>query len=447
MQSIPNELTAEIFGHLLNDVPRREESSKMKGTLGSVNKHWNEVLYSTVKLWDKVFVHYCMDMSHIEHVCRRARPTERKCHLHISTETEAEFGADDLEGCYDVVTIAAWSAAVAYHLAPLIWKAESITVYTYNAHAVLSQLQDIHADHALALKNFTCYATIAGADHTNYLLPIQSNEIELLSVSGINPIGLAPAQLQHMKTLRMFSVTKPLNWEQTKTILRSSMMLVELEIVDIACNGEVGDDIIELPALRILSLDISEAGGMEIVELLSTPGLVSFTVRGEFDAPWERVTRHMRPTLRKIKQCGIGTGLYTNEIKEFLSELHSTEVLDIHRGYTHLLEHITQTNGVGHPTMNNLRRWVVASGLTYAQAHRLFDWPGAKVNGVYERSDEDEFTSEFVKWREDGMGGFGNLLNQSRGRIEYLDLSARTRTFYYWWQLSGLIETVINRNN
>ncbi|KAK6992159.1 hypothetical protein R3P38DRAFT_3226881 [Favolaschia claudopus] len=334
-------------------------------------------------------------MAYIKSICERARSTERASHIHISTETEPEPDADDLKGCYDVRTIEAWSQAVAYHLTPIMYKTESITIYTYNPRMILTILQDHHAEVAQRLKNITCYTTFPSTDATDYLAPVQTELLELVSVSGVSPIRLA--HLQHVKTLRIYSLGIQLTWDEIKTTLRSCVVLEELEVADVAFEVESNTGSVEIPTLRILKVDITEMGGMEILELISTPGLVEFCVQGDFDAPWDRVVLHMRPILRSIKRCSIGTGIYTDELKDFMSELHSVEVLDIRRGGSQFTENMTRSFAPGHPTMKSLKRWIVARGLSQEQALRLRAWPGANVEVIYEgRQDEDE--ESFVQW-------------------------------------------------
>ncbi|KAK7022648.1 hypothetical protein R3P38DRAFT_3196044 [Favolaschia claudopus] len=422
MNTIPNEITGEIIQHAMQEVTigRREESSRLKGVLGRINKTWHGIVYGTGQYWERVFVHWRMDMAHIKHVCEMARPNERRrCHLHISTETEAEPDADDLEGIYDVVVISAWSEAIAYHVSPLVYKTQSLTVYTYTPRMVLSVLHDIHTQYAHALENFVCYSTFSATDDGNYLQPILSAHLKQISVSGISPVAFAPGGLQHIKTLRMFSIPLPLSWDQVIRILRNCVVIEELEVVDITCKGNPGGDIIEFPTLRALKVDISEAGGIETVELVYAPGLAYLSLRGDEDAPWDRVVHHMRPILRKIKRCCIGSwaystqvkdlwyciGLwaYSTQVKDFVSELHSTEVLDVREGSTHFLEDIARANGPGHPSLKALKSWIVSRGISDSQVDSLFNWPGSKVTEIFEGMQEQDEPS-FRKWESSGTG-------------------------------------------
>ncbi|KAK6974303.1 hypothetical protein R3P38DRAFT_2812049 [Favolaschia claudopus] len=354
---------------------------------------------ATGDLWDALFVHFCMDVSYIAHICDRATATNRSTTLHVSTEDQEEPGEKIMKGCTNLHLLVGWTCIVGDLLAPVVEMSTSIRVDSDNPYATFLVLRNMGTHRAFDLIDLRCYAAAQDTDGFDYFQPVRSERLDMLVVSGVNPFGLAPDRVQCVKTLRMFNLSNQLAWGQLKFVLTSCVSLVELEIAEVVCEGALGSGKLTLPALQILILDLSYVGAVGLAAILLLPAILSLTVRGNIDSPWNLLpTGTFLDVLRAVKQCRIGVEFYTEEIMSMVGELHSTQVLDVRLGNVALLDEITRSDGPGRPPLGCLRRWIVSCGMTYSRARTLFAWPGASVEAIYE-STGDEEDEKFIEWK------------------------------------------------
>ncbi|KAK7027670.1 hypothetical protein R3P38DRAFT_3190729 [Favolaschia claudopus] len=420
MQAVPPELMSEIMALALRDISQREEGSKARGQVASVNKRWRDILYDTGEispsrmqrtkriesgeLWDVVFVHFGMDLAHIKHICDLAsKPSAPLADLHVSSEKEHEPDADDLEGCDSIQELTLWVVAVAGFLAPVVANSKAIRVDSAAPHGIFMLLGSMGTQHALQLRRLKCYATIPHTDNFNYLQSVRSRRLQHLSVSRIHPFGLVPVGqspnlLFGVTVLRMLYISC-LDWDQMRAILISCNALEELDVVDIDCSGDPGLAVIQLPHLHTLNIDIAEAGGLELAAILRTPAIVTLVVRGVSDSNWARFILDFGEALRSVRNCCICTWVYTDSIRALIGELHTVEAIDIRAGRSRFLADLTRTDQNGRPVLKQLKRWIVSAEITFDQATVLFGWPEARVESIYAEKKDDE-ENRFVRWEQ-----------------------------------------------
>ncbi|KAK7022643.1 hypothetical protein R3P38DRAFT_2780632 [Favolaschia claudopus] len=389
--------------------PEREKCSKLKGRMARVNKTWKNLLYATGELWDTVFVHFCMDLEHVRLICDLAGRTTDPTIVHVSTEEAEETDADNLPGCESMQDLVAWAMLVGPLLSPVVAQAKSMRVDCAEPQGLFLLLSAIGTQHALDLQQLKCYAMVPHSGNFNYLQPVQSQQLRQLSISRINPIGLAPVNngpnlLHGITVLRLFYIANYMDWDQMIFLLRSCSALEDLDVEGIACNGILGNVKLTLPHLRSLCMELSDRGCAQLASILSLPNIATLTVRGETDAPWRQLVIDFGEVIRKIRQCCICTFYYTGAVKDFIGELHSARLIDIRTGHG-FLTHLTRAAGPGFPSLENLKRWIVPSDLTYSQANILFGWPGSNVDTIYEATKEKD-EDRFVEWKRTSRGHY-----------------------------------------
>ncbi|KAK7033849.1 hypothetical protein R3P38DRAFT_3264439 [Favolaschia claudopus] len=414
MASFPNEVIQNIVlvSMAAQDVEEREENSRWKGCMARVNRDWGIVVYGTGELWDTLFVHSCMSMRHIMHICRRAAANERPSHLRFSSETEEEPGAENLVGLDTVTDVARWATRIGGHLAPIVLKANSIRVDSMSPGAIFDILGNVGAQQAMDLEDLRCYATVQTAAHDdfNYLQQVQSLRLRSLAVSRVNLVRFPTTQLQTIRTLRLFALFDALAWHQLRTLLLGCIALEELDVDSIRCTGDRGSTNLTLLTVCQLSLDLSTVGGAELAKILDLPRLRTLTLRGEDESPWEEFALDFNPMLRIIKRCTLCAENFTEALASVFHQLHSVNTVDVRPGGSDFLLSLT-LGFIEPPTgMRRLQQWIVSGNVAYRQAAFLFDWPGSIVQVVYE-SREDEREGSFVEWRRRNRGFVVDLVH------------------------------------
>ncbi|KAK6977312.1 hypothetical protein R3P38DRAFT_3237448 [Favolaschia claudopus] len=349
-----------------------------------------------------------MDMEHIKFVCERAGKSTRQTTFHISADPAAEPGADDMEGCEGMDALEEWARTVGALLSPVVVRARSIRVDCADPYGLFLLLSHMGAQNALGLSQLRCYSMIRRTDDFDYLGPIQSPRLQLLSVSRINPIGLAPTNsrpnlLHNVTVLRLCYVVPDLTWDQAILILSSCAALEELDVVAMPIVGDPGTTVLHLPHLRTLYMEISERGALQLAAIIRVPAIEYLTVRGESWDDWDRLVSECGEMLRKVKRCCICTYYYSLRIKDFIGELHSARVIDIRSGGARFTSSLTRSDGPGPPTLKHLKRWFVAADLSSPNADVLFDWPGSAVETIYAWTKEER-DDRFMEWKQTGDG-------------------------------------------
>ncbi|KAK6988115.1 hypothetical protein R3P38DRAFT_3229680 [Favolaschia claudopus] len=401
MASFPSEVAQNIVLLSVDDLycKEREERSRLKGRLARINKQWWNVVYGTGELWDSLFVHSRMSMRHLKHICERAEETDRRLSLHISTEDEEEFGAEDLRGLDTVHAVGSWSLRAGAFLATVVLEARSVRINSMNPHCVFLILQNTGMQQALQIDDLRCYVTLPTANDFNYLQPMVSQRLETLCLSRVNLRRLPTIQMQTITTLRLFYLLDQLDWIDFRAILLAFVALQELELADISCGGDLGTAPLTLLTVRELSLDLSGFGGLELANILDVPNIEKLTVRGEFDAPWKHFVVAFRGTLRLVKRCALCAEAYTQDLANLLHELRAVEIVDIRTSTSDFLRDLARGPINPPRNMRRLREWIVPSDVFYSQIRNLFDWPDCQVEVIYEETEDDEqFEGMVLKW-------------------------------------------------
>ncbi|KAK6980490.1 hypothetical protein R3P38DRAFT_2809108 [Favolaschia claudopus] len=407
MQAFPPEVVCMIFKSVLGDVTRREQGSKARGKLARVCKKWRLVLYETGELWNVSFVHFRMDIKHIQLVCRLAVGTGERARahlpiLHVSTEDEDEPDAATLKECGSPEALAEWLAAVAGFLAPVVAHAKSLTIDSTTPLGVSAILTSIGVQQASNLEQLTCYSYDRHSDNVDYLQSVVSRQLQSLSITRINPIGLAPCLenqspnlLHNVTALHLYMLTN-LTWDQMKMILRSPVALQELDVWEVECSGDPGTEVVHLPQLRSLAMDDLESGGLQLAAFLSMPAIENLTVNaaGGGDGGWRRLL-DFEDVIRRVKTCRIGSWqvLANSLIRDpdtGVGKLTSARLIDLSSCTDTFLAEFIRTRGLEHPRLENVKRWIVRDDITRPQAKVLLTWPGSAVEAIYAKPMDEE---------------------------------------------------------
>ncbi|KAK6988872.1 hypothetical protein R3P38DRAFT_3228192 [Favolaschia claudopus] len=401
--AIPDEAKRAIMVYSVQNVKGREAQGRWKVVLALVNRNFRDVLYDADELWNTVFVHYAMDFKYIRHICNRAKKSARAPILRISTEAEREPGEKELVGCRLFKKIARWAFMLGFMLVPVVKKAISIQVNSADPHAMSIILRHVGITQARALERFTCFAAMVEPDDSNSLYPLHSRGLRLLSISHVNPAGLAPIQFHGLTKLQLLSIKKKLEWFEMRIILTSCMALEELEVAGVVCTGAVGTRKILLAYLWHLNLDIAELGALDFATVLDLPALRKLTVRGEAHSPWTAFTDSLRPSLERVNECVLSAADYTEGVASLLAAMPAVEVIDLRQGNDEFVSSMTDdedTDDVDRPPLAHLKRWITTSHLSYFQADALTNWPGATDVLLYTEMD-DGGAYKFAEWEQD----------------------------------------------
>ncbi|KAK7035958.1 hypothetical protein R3P38DRAFT_3183764 [Favolaschia claudopus] len=403
MPAIPDEVKRAVIVYSVENVKGREAQARWKCALALVSRNFRDVLYDADELWNTVFVHYAMDFKYLRHICDRAKKSARAPILRISTEAERETGEKQLVGCRLFNKVARWAFMLGFLLVPVVKKAISIRVDSADPHAVSLILRHAGIAQARALERFTCYAATVEPDDSNSLYPLFSQGLRLLSISHVNPAGLAPIQFYGLVKLQLLSIKKKLEWFEMRIILTSCMALEELEVAGVVCIGAVGTKRIVLAHLWHLNLDISEPGGMDFARLLDLPVLSKLTIRGDAHSPWTAFTDSLRPYLESVKECVLSAADYTAGIVSLLTAMPTVEAIDLRHGNDDFISSMTDdedNDDLDRPHLEHLKYWITTSHLTYFQADALTNWPGAADVLIYTEIN-DGGAYKFAEWEQD----------------------------------------------
>ncbi|KAK7001034.1 hypothetical protein R3P38DRAFT_2796522 [Favolaschia claudopus] len=389
MKALPKELRQAIIIEAMDDVEGREVSLKRKGEVALVCRDFHNIVYDTGE----------QVLNHIEHICKRASATSRLKSLHISTETEREAGAENLEGCVSIEKIASWASRIGAHLRPVLEQVSRVWIKSTTPYAIYLIMRCIGVKAATELKEFHCHSMHDDNDHPNFLRSVRSQQLSHLSIWRVSPAGLTLNQFRAVRKLQLFHIAFKLEWLQLRGIFVNCPAVEALEVTGVVCKGSLGNSRITLPAVREFTTDISEAGAIEVASMLLMPSLFKFTVRGTRNAPWRAFTESFAPMLCGIRRCSLDAGRFTSAVAGFMGTLQGVEVIDLRRGGNWLVEQLTTRARFERSKLPSLKRWVVASDLTFSEARVLLKWPGSTVHAVYEEA-RDEEDGHFVEWKQ-----------------------------------------------
>ncbi|KAK7035959.1 hypothetical protein R3P38DRAFT_2771509 [Favolaschia claudopus] len=379
MKTLPKELRQAIIIESLDDVEGRESFLKRKGEVALVCRDFCNVVYDTGEFWDTLFIHFRMDLKHIEHICQRAGATSRLKNLHIYTETEREPGAASLEGCVSIDKIARWASQIGAHLRPVLEQVSGIWIKSTTPYAIYLIMRRIGVKAATELKEFHCHSTYDDNDHPHFLRCVCSQQLTRFSTWRVSPAGLTPSEYRTVRKLQLFHIAFKLEWPQLRAIFENCVAVEVLEVSGVICKGFPANSRVTLPAVREFTMDIADAGAIEVASMLFMPFLFKFTVRGTRSAPWRSFTECFAPMLGSIRRCSLDAGRFTSAVADFLRTLRGVEVIDLRRGGNWLVEQLATRAGPERPQLPALDRWVVPSDLTFAEARVLLKWPGSTM--------------------------------------------------------------------
>ncbi|KAK6974308.1 hypothetical protein R3P38DRAFT_2812054 [Favolaschia claudopus] len=395
--TLPVELKERIFLFGVLSEETRIPITRERKRLALVNRDWMDTLYSTGELWRNLFLHVSMSVQHVEFLCKRAELARLAPRVHLSTRFEEESDDEEFRGADDHDDVSGWALVIRQFLPEVMVRAIALQVDTLDQYAMFILMEAAGTLHALLLISVECNVDESHDVGLEYLRLVVSTRLAALSCSKVNPLTLAPVLWARLSVLRVGRLTTVFDWNEITNFFSASSCLFELELRRVICKGDIGRKKVTLPTVRSFGVEFSDSRTLELAGSLVFRDLLAFTLQGDTAAPWNLVVRSLSPVLNTVRRFRIGSDVYSDDVADVFTELHSAEVVDIRLGGYNFLNDIAGELAHRRPVIPRLKSWIVDSAgfLTYVKVCNLFAWPGDGLL-VYESLED----GQFVEWKE-----------------------------------------------
>ncbi|KAK7038410.1 hypothetical protein R3P38DRAFT_3182492 [Favolaschia claudopus] len=396
--NFPNEIHIEILSHAVHMGRYWGERMQMRIAIALVCRLWNAILKSDASIWSDVVVRYGMPSTHVAFVLDRAARIDTP--LNILVDTEAYSSGKSIKSCADEQSLLHWLTFVGPLFAGLTPRAERIEVRSFNQQAVRSILSAIKFSTSYAVSEL--FLAAPSPLDTRTMMPAPGRGCERLLLLGIVPFWEVSVYTP-LTELRLAELTDDLHWPALRAVLQNCQALQTLGLTNVACGGTDNGVPISLSHLVALHFTYMSIAHVALLHLIATPAITELRVQTFVRRGWRELLNAVSPLLPSLLTLSLSVWSYSEVATQIFPHLHSVVCVDI--GYTSHKFLEEMRDAVHRPQIQRLRKWIVPSGITVAQANPLLNWPGADIVALFEiaPSNKRVDNATYLRWTKVGQ--------------------------------------------
>ncbi|KAK7022624.1 hypothetical protein R3P38DRAFT_3196024 [Favolaschia claudopus] len=391
--TLPNEVYIEILALAVHMGRTWGEDMAMRGAIALVCRLWRFIVNSDASIWRNVIVRYGMAWKHIAFVLDRAAHMSPP--LNILVNTEVYSSGKTIGPCPNEDSLLHWLSSVGPLLAELTPRADRIEVRSFNQPAVRSILTAMEFSTAYAVSDLFFAASSPHDAPTS--MPGPGGDSERLDLLGITPYWDATVY-DSLVELRLAEITDLFPWPALRMALESCHVLRTLGLTNVACRNTQDGEAISLPHLVVLHFTYTSVAHVAVLRLIITPGVTELRLQSFGRRGWRELFNAVSPLFPSLQQLCLAIWSYSEVAIHVFPRLHNVVCVDIRHTSPKFLEEMREATQ--RPLMRRLRKWIVPSGITVAQANRLLTWPGEGIEALYEGVpwNKDVDGSRYLRW-------------------------------------------------